>query len=140
MLKKRYEAVIFDLDGTLLNTLEDLQSSVNYALKCHNMPERSLEEIRCFVGNGIEKLIERAVVENVDDSVKKDVLAAFKEHYAIHCNDKTGLYLGISDLLAKLKEQGFQMAIVSNKLQAGVDALYDRYFKEIGRASCRERV
>lgn len=130
MLKKRYEAVIFDLDGTLLNTLEDLQSSVNYALKCHNMPERSLEEIRCFVGNGIEKLIERAVVENVDDSVKKDVLAAFKEHYAIHCNDKTGLYLGISDLLAKLKEQGFQMAIVSNKLQAGVDALYERYFKE----------
>lgn len=130
MLKKRYKAVIFDLDGTLLNTLEDLQASVNYALKRYNMPERSLEEIRCFVGNGIEKLIERAVVENAEDSVRRDVLASFKEHYAIHCNDKTGLYPGISSLLSCLKEQGFQMAIVSNKLQAGVDALYDRYFKE----------
>ena len=130
MLKKRYEAVIFDLDGTLLNTLEDLQASVNYAMKCHNMPEHSLEEIRCFVGNGIEKLIERAVVENTEESVRKAVLADFKVHYAIHCNDKTGLYPGISALLAKLKAQGFQMAIVSNKLQTGVDALYDKYFKE----------
>lgn len=130
MLKKRYKAVIFDLDGTLLNTLEDLQASVNYALKCYNMPERSLEEIRKFVGNGIEKLIERAVADNTEDLVRMEILAAFKRHYAVHCNDKTDLYPGISDLLFRLKEQEFQMAIVSNKLQAGVDTLYDRYFKE----------
>lgn len=77
-VEKRYEAVIFDLDGTLLNTLEDLQASVNYAMKCHNMPEHSLEEIRCFVGNGIEKLIERAVVENTEESVRKAFLLILK--------------------------------------------------------------
>ncbi len=69
-------------------------------------------------------------MENTEESVRKAVLADFKVHYAIHCNDKTGLYPGISALLAKLKAQGFQMAIVSNKLQTGVDALYDKYFKE----------
>ena len=128
MLHKKYEAVIFDLDGTLLNTLEDLQASVNYALTCNHMPVRSLEEIRHFVGNGIEKLIERAVQNGTDDKAKRDVLAAFKQHYAVHCNDKTGLYPGIEMLLSKLKEQDFHMAIVSNKLQEGVDALHKQYF------------
>ena len=130
MVEKKYEAVLFDLDGTLLNTLEDLRDSVNYGLKVFGMPERSLEEIRHFVGNGVEKLIERAVIDGTKETVIKEVFEIFKEHYAIHCNDKTGLYPGISEMLAALRERGFQMAIVSNKLQEGVDALQEQYFKD----------
>ena len=125
---KKYDGVIFDLDGTLLNTLEDLMDSVNYGLKAYHMPERSLEEIRCFVGNGVERLIELAVSEGTGDLEREKVFAEFKAHYKIHCNDKTGLYPGVEELLARLKEEGFAMAIVSNKLQEGVDALNKQYF------------
>ncbi len=128
MSEKKYQAVIFDLDGTLLNTLEDLKNSVNYALKSYGMPERSLDEIRHFVGNGVEKLVERAVADDTEESVREKVFASFKEHYTLHCNDKTGLYPEISKLLAELKERGFKMAIVSNKLQEGVDVLQKQYF------------
>ena len=120
---KKYAAVIFDLDGTLLNTLEDLMDSVNYGLKKYHMPVRSLEEIRQFVGNGVQRLIARAVPEETDADMCSKVFAAFKEHYKEHCNDKTKLYPGIPELLAELKRRGFSMAIVSNKLQEGVDAL-----------------
>lgn len=127
-MDKKYKAVIFDLDGTLLNTLEDLRDSVNYGLQCFNMPEHSLEEIRHFVGNGVEKLVERSVPAGTQAVDREKVFAAFKEHYALHCNDKTGLYPGIAELLKELKERGFLMAIVSNKLQEGVDALHKQYF------------
>lgn len=130
MSEKKYKAVIFDLDGTLLNTLEDLKDSVNYALKRYDMPKRSLEDIRHFVGNGVEKLVERAVPEGTEKEAGEKVFAAFKEYYTLHCNDKTGPYPGISRLLADLKERGFQMAVVSNKLQEGVDALNEQYFKK----------
>ena len=127
-MDKKYKAVIFDLDGTLLNTLEDLRDSVNYGLQRCGMPERSLEEIRHFVGNGVEKLVERSVPAGTQAVDREKVFAAFKEHYALHCNDKTGLYPGIAELLKELKERGFLMAIVSNKLQEGVDALHKQYF------------
>lgn len=129
-MQKRYDAVIFDLDGTLLNTLEDLQSSVNYALALYQMPQRSLEEIRRFVGNGVQRLIELAVPQKISKEMLENVFAAFKEHYAIHCNDKTDLYPGISELLIRLKTEGFRTAIVSNKLQEGVDTLYKQYFEK----------
>lgn len=127
-MKKRYDAVIFDLDGTLLDTLEDLMNSVNHALTLMNMPQRSLDEIRHFVGNGVQRLIELAVPEGTEEKVTDRVFDLFKKHYAVHCNDKTGLYPGIQELLAILRDQGFLMAIVSNKLQEGVDALSEQYF------------
>lgn len=130
MLNKKYEAVIFDLDGTLLNTLEDLRDSVNYGLLRYGMPERSLEEIRHFVGNGVQRLIELAVPESISSEMQEKVFEAFKEHYKIHCNDKTRLYEGIPELLRELKKREFPMAIVSNKLQEGVDLLWELYFKE----------
>ncbi len=130
MLNKKYEAVIFDLDGTLLNTLEDLRDSVNYGLNQYGMPERSLEEIRHFVGNGVQRLIELAVPEGITQELQGKIFEAFKEHYKIHCNDKTRLYEGIPELLTELKRQEFPMAIVSNKLQEGVDSLWELYFKE----------
>lgn len=128
--EKKYKAVIFDLDGTLLNTLEDLKNSVNYGLRTYAMPERTLEEIRNFVGNGVQRLIGLAMPEGASKEEEEKVFVAFKEHYKIHCNDKTDLYPGISDLLLELKQRGFPMAIVSNKLQEGVDALAEQYFKE----------
>lgn len=127
--EKKYEAVIFDLDGTLLNTLEDLKDSVNYGLKKYNMPERTLEEIRHFVGNGVQRLVALAVPEGTGVEEQDKVFTAFKEHYKEHCNDKTDLYPGIPELLTELKKQAFSMAIVSNKLQEGVDALSRQYFK-----------
>ncbi len=130
MLNKKYEAVIFDLDGTLLNTLEDLRDSVNYGLNQYGMPERSLEEIRHFVGNGVQRLIELAVPEGITQDLQGKIFEAFKEHYKIHCNDKTRLYEGIPELLTELKRREFPMAIVSNKLQEGVDSLWELYFKE----------
>lgn len=126
---KKYEAVIFDLDGTLLNTLEDLKDSVNYGLQKYDMQERTLEEIRRFVGNGIQRLIQLAVPKGTGLEEENKVFDAFKEYYKVHCNDKTDLYPGISNLLAELKKRGFAMAIVSNKLQEGVDALSRQYFK-----------
>lgn len=127
---RKYDAVIFDLDGTLLNTLEDLKDSVNYSLKKYGMPERSYEEIRHFVGNGVRKLIERAVPEKTESDVLEKTFAAFKEYYVLHCNDKTNVYPGVIQLLIKLQEQDIKMAIVSNKLQSGVQSLYELYFKD----------
>lgn len=134
-LEKKYDAVIFDLDGTLLNTLEDLRDSVNYALDKHGMTGRTLEEIRHFVGNGVQRLLELSVPDGTSKELFEKVFITFKEYYAIHCNDKTGLYAGIEDILIKLKEQGFRMAIVSNKLQEGVDALNRQYFEKYMQAA-----
>ncbi|MBR6770169.1 MAG: HAD family hydrolase [Lachnospiraceae bacterium] len=125
---KKYNTIIFDLDGTLLNTLEDLLGSVNFALKKAGMDLRTLEEIRGFVGNGVRRLVELAVGEQ--QGRLEEVFQDFKEHYALHCNDKTGPYPGILELLAKLKEKGFQMAIVSNKYYDAVQELNQLYFQE----------
>lgn len=125
---KKYNTIIFDLDGTLLNTLEDLLGSVNFALKKAGMNLRTLEEIRGFVGNGVRRLVELAVGEQ--QGRLEEVFQDFKEHYALHCNDKTGPYPGILELLAKLKEKGFQMAIVSNKYYDVVQELNQLYFQE----------
>lgn len=129
-MSKRYDTVIFDLDGTLLNTLDDLHTSVNYALATYQMPLRTLDEIRHFVGNGVQRLLELAVPCGTSQEQLDEAFIAFKKHYALHCNDKTDLYPGISDLLRQLKEKEFKIAIVSNKLQEAVDALYEQYFKE----------
>ena len=126
------KAVIFDLDGTLLNTLQDLCNSTNAALTKCGYPARTLDEVRCFVGNGVKLLILRALgVEKPEDCPDFDkVFEAFRAHYALHSNDCTCAYPGIPELLAKLKEAGASMAIVSNKLDAAVKQLNDIYFKD----------
>ena len=139
MKNKKYEAVIFDLDGTLLNTLEDLLDSVNYAMSVLEMPVRSYEEIRHFVGNGIRRLLELSVPEGDKNPQFEQAFTLFKKYYGEHCNDKTDLYPGIIDLLKRLKEEGFQMAIVSNKYFEGVEALKEQYFKEYLDVAIGER-
>lgn len=131
--------VVFDLDGTLLNTLDDLADSTNYALAQSGLPQRSVEEVRRFVGNGIRKLIERAVPEHTDEETLEQVFECFKRYYVDHCRIKTGLYPGIAELLEALHAGGYKMAIVSNKLQSGVDELYQYYFKDTVQVAVGER-
>ena len=124
-----YTTVIFDLDGTLLNTLDDLMDSTNMALEAYGFPKRSHEEIRCFVGNGIRKLIERAVPDNTDIADTDKVFNEFKRLYQIHCNDKTGPYPGIIELLRELKKHNIKMGIATNKVKSAADKLNEIYFE-----------
>ena len=127
---RKYDTVIFDLDGTLLNTLEDLKDAVNYVMRQNGYPERTLEEVRHFVGNGIRKLMERAVPENVKGETFERVFEEFRSFYTAHCQEKTCAYEGIVSLLQELKKQGIALAIVSNKNHAAVCELNEIYFKE----------
>lgn len=123
--------IVFDLDGTLLDTLGDLSDSVNYALWSHNLPERSVPEIRSFLGNGIRCLMQKAVEGTpMSDAEFEQVFTTFRSHYVAHCLDKTCPYLGIMSMLAELKDRGVRMAIVSNKLHAAVHELNEYFFKD----------
>lgn len=122
------DTIIFDLDGTLLNTLEDLTDSVNYAMESFGFPVHTIEQIRSFVGNGAPTLIERSIPQGKENPSYDAVLAAFKEHYAAHCEDKTNPYEGIMGLLAQLKDHGYRMAVVSNKFDGAVKRLCEKYF------------
>lgn len=124
------KAVIFDLDGTLLNTLEDLTDATNVALKHYGFPSRSLEEVRSFVGNGVKNLMLRAVPEGTEETVVEDCLKVFKSHYELHKQDKTAPYSGIMELLEALAKKGVQMGIVSNKFDVAVKELNAFYFGE----------
>ena len=123
------DTVVFDLDGTLLDTLEDLKNSVNYAMRHFDYPERTLDEVRRFVGNGIVLLIQRAIPGGKDDPNFEEAFALFKEHYGKHCNDTTKPYEGIMELLHILKEHNIKIAIVSNKADFAVKELNEIYFK-----------
>lgn len=139
MMAKRIRAVVFDLDGTLLNTLEDLAAATNWALRSNGMPERTVDEVRQFVGNGVRRLIEQAVPAGTDEARFEHTFSDFKHYYVAHCQDKTCLYDGVAEMLQVLKAQGYHLAIVSNKLQAGVDELYERYFRETVQVAVGER-
>ena len=125
----KYSTVIFDLDGTLLDTLEDLCDSTNFALSRFAYPERTLSEVRAFVGNGIGKLIERSLPNGMSNDDYSAVLEEFKAHYALNCNNKTKAYPGVYDMLDVLKTDGIKLAVVSNKVDSAVKALCERYFK-----------
>lgn len=123
-----YKLAVFDMDGTILDTLEDLKDSVNYALSECGYPQRTYDEVRRFVGNGIRKLIERAVPEGVSVSDIDRVHEVFTGHYKVHCADKTKAYDGIKPLLEQLRANGVKTAVVSNKADYGVQELCKEYF------------
>ena len=102
----KYQLAIFDLDGTLLNTLEDLADSANYVMKAFGYPERTVEEIRNFVGNGIRKLLERSAPEGTPEEEIDRMFETFTTYYKEHCADKTKPYDGILELLLQMKKQG----------------------------------
>lgn len=128
MAEKRYDAVVFDLDGTLLNTLDDLAAAVNAALENAGLPKRTREEVRRFVGNGVVKLSQRVVPDGTCEEEREKVLQFFKVYYSEHARDLTRPYPGILEMLDKLRESGIRMAIVSNKFQSATEELSAYYF------------
>ena len=122
------KAVIFDLDGTLLNTIEDLTDSTNFALAHYNSPKRTLTEIRQFVGNGVKKLIERAIHDGVNNPDFEQCLNTFKQHYKENMFNKTMPYENIISMLEKIKNLGIKTAVVSNKFDDAVKVLCEKYF------------
>ena len=118
-----YKTALFDMDGTLLDTLEDLRDSTNHVLREMGYPERSLEEMRRFVGNGAEMQIRRAVPEGTSEENIAKVLRAYRAYYQEHCRIKTKVYDGLLDMLDALKARGVKTAVVSNKPDAAVKTL-----------------
>ena len=122
----KYKLIIFDMDGTILNTLTDLLNGVNYALEKSNYKTRTLQELKNFVGNGVDKMLERSAPCGADLSViKKD----FTEFYSVHCGDNTAPYSGIVQTIKQIKDMGYKTAVVSNKDDYAVKLLVDEFFK-----------
>lgn len=134
-----FDTFIFDLDGTLLDTLNDLADSANYALRSFDMPERTVDEVRRFVGNGVRKLIERAVPEGTDPQMMEKTLAVFRQHYLVHSLDTTKPYPGIVPLLQVLKEKKINVAVVSNKFDAATKELCAHFFGPLVDVAIGER-
>lgn len=127
----KYNLAIFDMDGTILSTLDDLCDSTNVILKRHGWPLHTVEEIRFMVGNGLKKLMERACPAGTDDETISKILAEFIEYYNKHCADKTRPYDGIPELLKALREKGVTVAVNTNKIQSAAEELCDLYFKDL---------
>lgn len=134
-----YKSYIFDLDGTLLDTLRDLAASCNYALRQCDMPERTIDEVRRFVGNGVKKLMERAIPEGLDNPRFEECYATFRQHYMVHNLDTTEPYAGIPEMLQALKAQGAQLAVVSNKFYAATQELVHHFFGDTVEVAIGER-
>jgi len=120
--------LIFDMDGTILDSIGDLHTSVNHTLRKFGMPERTLQEVTAFVGNGSAKLIAHAVPSDTNTELYEKVLADYSDYYQIHCNDTTKPYDGILDLLKNARDKGLQLAVVSNKPDEAVKKLAEQYF------------
>ena len=131
--------IIFDLDGTLLNTLDDLWVSVNYALAQNGYSARSKEEVRSFLGNGVRVLIEKSLPKGSSTEDVEKVLSTFRPYYVAHAMDRTKPYDGIIEMLQDLKEKGIKTAIVSNKPDAAVQELYVALFKDVIDIAIGER-
>ena len=125
-----YKTYIFDLDGTLLDTLGDLAASVNYALRTHGMPEHSVDDVRRFVGNGVRLLMERAVPDGAQNPRFDEAFATFRDYYMQHSLDTTQPYAGIPETLAALRTQGCRIAVVSNKMMAATQELCRHFFPD----------
>ena len=126
-----YKTFIFDLDGTLLDTLQDLAASTNHALSSHGMPTHSVDDVRRFVGNGVRRLMERAVPDGADNPAFEATFATFRQHYMQHSLDTTRPYEGIADVLHALRQRGCRLAVVSNKMMAATQELVRHFFPEV---------
>ena len=128
--KETLQAFIFDLDGTLLDTLGDLAASVNYALKACDMPQHSIDDVRRFVGNGVRLLMERAVPDGAANPRFEEAFTTFRQHYLEHSLDTTRPYDGIMEMLQALRSRGFRTAVVSNKFYAATQELCQHFFAD----------
>lgn len=131
MLSMKYDTIIFDLDGTLLNTLDDIRDSLNVALAKKGYPLKTLEEVRSFVGDGVKTLVKRSVPSSCTDAEIHDILTDYKTDYKLNMENKTRPYNGIMELLLNLHRYNYKMAIVSNKYDSAVKSLSKTYFGNI---------
>lgn len=127
----KYTTVVFDLDGTLLNTLDDLAGSVNFALRENGLPQRTIDEVRRFIGNGVRVLIKRSVPAGTSNEKYEATFKTFEDHYRENSRNLTAPYEGIMELLKDLKSMGYKLAIVSNKIDFAVKDLRDEFFNEV---------
>ena len=123
--------IIFDLDGTLINTLKDLNNSVNHALDKFNYPHRTVEQTRQDIGNGVAKLIARSIPDNENNPHYQECLSIFKAHYREHYFDFSRPYPEVKETLLELKKRGYKLAVVSNKIHEGAYKLVTHYFENI---------
>ncbi len=130
--------IIYDLDGTLLNTIEDLTESINFALKIFNLPQKTVGETAKALGNGIKKLVELSVPCGQNNPQFKQILEVFTKHYTANMHNKTKPYDGIIDMLKTFKTKGFKQAIVSNKIDGAVQELNEIFFKNYILAAAGE--
>ena len=135
----KYKSYIFDLDGTLLDSLTDLAASCNYALRINNMPERTIDEVRMFVGNGVRKLMERAIPDGDCNELFQKTYTDFRDHYLIHNLDHTSPYSGIINMLKSVKDDGCNIAVVSNKFYAATQELVNHFFGDYVSVAIGER-
>ncbi|MCR4657392.1 MAG: HAD family hydrolase [Lachnospiraceae bacterium] len=135
----RYRLAIFDMDGTILDTLRDMTDSLNHVMREYGLPEHTPEEVRLFVGNGIHKLIERAVPEGTREETLEKVFNSYVSYYEKHCADATRPYDGITRMLEELRKKGVLTAVVSNKKDVAVQALVKKYFDGLFDESVGER-
>ncbi len=133
------DTVIFDLDGTLLNTLDDLTDATNHVLKLYDYPLRSKEEVKSYVGNGLFKLIASAIPVRIADEELNKAYISLREYYTDNCKVKTKPYDGIIEVLAQLKMKGYKTAVISNKNDAAVKALVKFYFDDYINIAVGER-
>lgn len=126
----KYNTIIFDLDGTLLSTLEDIMDSANHALRECGFPERNLKEINSFVGKGTDYLMKKAVPTNTPIDNLEKCTEIYRNHYKNNMDNKTAPYDGIIKMLEKLKNNGYKLAVVSNKFDSAVKELCKKYFSE----------
>lgn len=134
-----YKTVIFDMDGTILDTLQDLTDAVNAAMRYARVPERTIDEVRRFVGNGAYKVIERSLPEGTSTARIGEVLNYYRPYYQLHAQEKTAPYEGIPEALTALRSAGVRLAVVSNKPDGAVKRLADHYFPGLFDAALGER-
>ena len=124
----KYTTIVFDCDGTLLDTLTDLRNAVNYVLRAHDLPERSVPEVKAALGNGVAHLMRQSLPDSISEAEFNTYLDEFKAYYGEHLQDYTAPYPGMLDVLDTLRAKGYKLAIVSNKIQEGITPLNKEYF------------
>lgn len=129
-MKSKYKAIIFDLDGTLLDTSEDLTNAVNFVLKKYNMTQRTKSEVTAFTGNGIYELVKKSIGYSIDNNKFDLMMNDFKEYYSLHGTDNTKPYDKIYELLGELNKSGYKLAVVSNKIDSATKTLCNRFFEK----------
>lgn len=126
----KYTTIVFDCDGTLLDTLTDLRNAVNYVLRAHDLPERSVPEVKAALGNGVAHLMRQSLPDSISEAEFNTYLDEFKAYYGEHLQDYTAPYPGMLDVLDTLRAKGYKLAIVSNKIQEGITPLNKEYFSD----------